>query len=177
MTLLGKLVVPETPAKVEKSKFVLSPIPAFKFPGNAQIDNISIDKTSSTGQHSNSHMLFSSTEIQNSNSHVISPSKSGILMHPGSTTSTSSDSDPQNSPTLKTTPIWLSSDVNFFLEDVVLTNYVGNFFINTFSMINVIGKGSFAEVLHVKDVKNVHYAVKRTVKPFTGVLDRYFIEL
>ena len=66
-------------------------------------------------------MLFSPSGIQNANPQMISPSKSGVVSHYGDKSSTSSDSDPQHSPTLKNTPVWLSSDVSFFLEDIVLT--------------------------------------------------------
>ena len=173
MTLLGRSIVPETPAKAEKSKFVLSPIPVLKLPTREHDDTIVTEKASDKDQRARSCILFSSTEIQGTNPQVISPSKSGSLVSPedGSPTS-SDDSDPQHSPMLRTTPIWLSSDVNFFLEDIILTNYSGEFFLNTFSVVEVIGKGSFAEVLHVRDAKDVHFAVKRTVKPFTGISDR-----
>ena len=170
MTLLGSSIVPETPAKSEKLKFVLSPIPALRLPAREEEDAA---KSVTKDQRSNMCMLFSSTEIQGTKPHVTSPSKSGPSHHPGDQSAPSSDSDPQQSPMLRTTPIWLSSDVSFFLEDIVLTNYVGDFFLNTFSIIDMIGKGSFAEVLHVRDAKGAHFAVKRTVKQFTGVSDRY----
>lgn len=146
--------IPPTPSKQTPSKFI-------------------VPKDLKSFNNSPLNQNYSHTNSEYKNSLIFSSLNSHQFEN---TSDIFSDSSEQDEPILLNfMPFYLSPNPNFFLENISIKSEA-NYLIDAFFIKDVIGKGSFAEVLHVADKYGNEFAIKKSLRPYLGAEDRYHFD-